>query len=155
MLLLYNFIILNVLSETGSFGQCFYGLVKSSRKMLGQYLPSPTTTSCHILAIKLFSAELQTVLLHKPEIFPEEIHNRCHRVVFSLCIGFSLHNDWRMPFSGILHRMALVRTNVLEEHSASIIRVTRIGELGTALAITSNQCTLQRNKYFFVACIGC
>jgi hypothetical protein len=33
--------------------------------------------------------------------------------------------------------MALVRTNVLEEPSASIIRVTRIGELGTTLAVTS------------------
>jgi hypothetical protein len=29
-----------------------------------------------------------------------------------------------------------------EELSASIIRVTRISELGTALAITSNRCTL-------------
>jgi hypothetical protein len=34
--------------------------------------------------------------------------------------------------------VALVRTNISEELSASIIRVTRIGELGT-LAITSNQ----------------
>jgi hypothetical protein len=33
--------------------------------------------------------------------------------------------------------MALVRTDVSEELSASIIRVTRIGELGTTLAITS------------------
>jgi hypothetical protein len=41
-----------------------------------------------------------------------------------------------MPSSGILHRVALVRTDVSEEHIASIIRVTRIGELGT-LAVTS------------------
>jgi hypothetical protein len=41
--------------------------------------------------------------------------------------------------------LALVRTDVLEELSASIIRVTRIGELGISLAITSNRCTLQRN----------
>jgi hypothetical protein len=31
--------------------------------------------------------------------------------------------------SGMLHRVALVRTDVLEELSPSIIRVTRIGEL--------------------------
>jgi hypothetical protein len=31
----------------------------------------------------------------------------------------------------MLRRVALVRTDVLEELSASIIRVTRIGELGT------------------------
>jgi hypothetical protein len=34
--------------------------------------------------------------------------------------------------------VALVRTDVSEERSASIIRVTKIGELGT-LAITSNR----------------
>jgi acetylglutamate synthase len=37
----------------------------------------------------------------------------------------------------MLRRVALVRTNVLEELSASINRVTRIGELGTTLAVTS------------------
>jgi hypothetical protein len=35
-----------------------------------------------------------------------------------------------MASSGMLHRVALLRTNVSEEFSASIIRVTRIGELG-------------------------
>jgi hypothetical protein len=34
--------------------------------------------------------------------------------------------------------VALVRIDVAEERSASIIRVTRIGELGTTLAVTSN-----------------
>jgi hypothetical protein len=33
--------------------------------------------------------------------------------------------------SGMLRRVALVRTDVSEELNASIIRVTRIGELGT------------------------
>jgi hypothetical protein len=42
-----------------------------------------------------------------------------------------------MPFSGMLHRVTLVRTNILEELSAPIIRATRIGELGTMLAVTS------------------
>jgi hypothetical protein len=37
--------------------------------------------------------------------------------------------------------VALVRTDVSEELSASIIRVTRIGELGT-IAVTSNRSTL-------------
>jgi hypothetical protein len=44
-----------------------------------------------------------------------------------------------MASSGILRRMALVRTVVSEELSASFIRVTRIGELGTTLAVTSKQ----------------
>jgi hypothetical protein len=38
----------------------------------------------------------------------------------------------------MLCRVVLVRINVLEELSASFIRVTRIGELGTMLAVTSN-----------------
>jgi hypothetical protein len=44
--------------------------------------------------------------------------------------------------------VALVRTDVLEELSASFIRVTRIGELGTTLSVTSNRCTMQRNTKF-------
>jgi hypothetical protein len=44
-----------------------------------------------------------------------------------------------MVSSGMLHHVPLVRTNVSEELSASFIRVTRIGELGTTLA----------------ACVGC
>jgi hypothetical protein len=45
----------------------------------------------------------------------------------------------------LLRYVALVRTDVSEELRASIIRVTRIGELGITLAITSNWRTLQRN----------
>jgi hypothetical protein len=44
-----------------------------------------------------------------------------------------------MASSGTLRRVALVSTDVSEELSASYIRVTRIGELGTTLA----------------ACVGC
>jgi hypothetical protein len=46
-----------------------------------------------------------------------------------------------MACSGMSHRVVLVRSDVSEELSASIIRVTRIGELGTMLAIT-NMCRL-------------
>jgi hypothetical protein len=41
-----------------------------------------------------------------------------------------------MTFSGMLHLVALVRTDVSEELSASIIRVTRIGGLGTPIFLT-------------------
>jgi hypothetical protein len=43
----------------------------------------------------------------------------------------------------MLRRVALVRTDVSEELSASFIRETRIGELGTTLAVTSNRRTHQ------------
>jgi hypothetical protein len=39
----------------------------------------------------------------------------------------------------MLRRVALVRTDVSEEPRATFIRVTRIGELGTTLAATSNR----------------
>jgi hypothetical protein len=45
----------------------------------------------------------------------------------------------------MLRRVALVRTDVSEELRASFISVTRIGELGTTLAVTSNRRTLRRN----------
>jgi hypothetical protein len=51
-----------------------------------------------------------------------------------------------MASSGILHRVSLVRTDVSEELSTLIIRVTRIEELGTTLAVTSNRRTLQRKS---------
>jgi hypothetical protein len=41
--------------------------------------------------------------------------------------------------SGMLRRVALVRTDVSEELSASFIRGTRIGELEITLAVTSNR----------------
>jgi hypothetical protein len=44
-----------------------------------------------------------------------------------------------MASSGMSHRVALVRMDVSEELSASIIRVKRIGELETTLAVTSNR----------------
>jgi hypothetical protein len=51
-----------------------------------------------------------------------------------------------MVSSGMLRRVAFVRTDVSEESSASFIRVTRIGELRTTLGVTSNR----RRKRWFI-----
>jgi hypothetical protein len=51
-----------------------------------------------------------------------------------------------MVSSGMLRRVAVVRTDVSEELSATFIGVTRIDELGTTLAVS---------RYLFVACDGC
>jgi hypothetical protein len=45
----------------------------------------------------------------------------------------------------LLRRVTLVRTDVSEEPGASFIRMTKIGELGTTQAATSNRRTLRRN----------
>jgi hypothetical protein len=50
--------------------------------------------------------------------------------------------------------VAFVRTDVSEELSSFFIRVTRVGELETMLAVTSNRRTLL-TWYFFAACVGC
>jgi hypothetical protein len=59
-----------------------------------------------------------------------------------------------MVSSGMLRHLAHLRTDVSEERSPSFIRVTRIDELGTTLAATSNRRTLRRNtKYFFLCSV--
>jgi hypothetical protein len=50
-----------------------------------------------------------------------------------------------MASPGMLRSVALVRTDVSEELSSSFIKVTRIGEVGTRLAVI---------WYFFAACVG-
>jgi hypothetical protein len=51
----------------------------------------------------------------------------------------------------MLRRAALVRTDVSEEPSASFIRVTRIGELRTTLAVTSKPThAAKKYKYFLL-----
>jgi hypothetical protein len=58
---------------------------------------------------------------------------------FILNIKFHRNIVIRMASSGMLRHVALVRTDISEELSASFIKVTRIGELGTILSITSNR----------------
>jgi hypothetical protein len=49
----------------------------------------------------------------------------------------------------MLQHEACVRTDGLVERSASIIKVTTIGELGTTLDVTSNRRTLRRILQMF------
>jgi hypothetical protein len=57
-----------------------------------------------------------------------------------------------MASSGMLRHVALVRTDVSEERSTSFIRVTRIGKLGTTLAVTGNRRTfvVLHSPYMFI-----
>jgi hypothetical protein len=56
---------------------------------------------------------------------------------------FSRRWLWRMPSSGKLRCVVRVRTDVLKERIASIIRVRRIGVLETTLAVNSDRTMLQ------------
>jgi hypothetical protein len=49
-----------------------------------------------------------------------------------------------MTSYGVLRRVAPIRTYFSKELSASFIRVTRLGELGTTIALTSNR---RKQKY--------
>jgi hypothetical protein len=62
---------------------------------------------------------------------------------FQLCVYIICKpkESLKTSSSGTLRRVALVRTDVSEEHSASIIRV-KIGELGTTLGRTPIHVTL-------------
>jgi hypothetical protein len=59
-----------------------------------------------------------------------------------------------MPSSWVLRRVALVLYDVSEKRSASIVRVTRIDELGTTLAETSNRRMLRRNTILVTLVMG-
>jgi hypothetical protein len=54
----------------------------------------------------------------------------------------------------MLHSVVLVRTEVSAEHIASIIRLKRIRELGTTLAVTSSLRTPLRNTMYYAAPIS-
>jgi hypothetical protein len=84
-------------------------------------------------------------VLHRRHITSPLQSPESSRLILCKIGGFhgSDYEDCRLL--GGYARMALVRNDVSEELSASIIRVTRIGELGTTLAVTSNQRTLRRN----------
>jgi hypothetical protein len=61
-----------------------------------------------------------------------------------------LHNRKKNAvFWAVIGCVALVRTDVSEEHMASIIRVTRIGELQRTLAVTSNGSMLRRSTILY------
>jgi hypothetical protein len=75
-----------------------------------------------------------TILLHDCN------KNSCHHEDVKTYIFWILQikHVRRMPSSRMFRRVALVRTDVSEEHIASIIRTTRISELRAALTLTSN-----------------
>jgi hypothetical protein len=87
--------------------------------------------SCRVVAVPLMTRESRKV-----QIVP------LYKLVPYLCCVGKVFSYRKMASSGMLRRVAPVRTDVSEELSASSISVTRISELGTTLAVTSNRRTL-------------
>jgi hypothetical protein len=75
----------------------------------------------------------------------------CHILMSKIAVLFLINSRFEVFTAvtmkntsyGILHHVAIVKTDVSEERSASTIRVTRICELGTISATTSNRRTLR------------
>jgi hypothetical protein len=79
---------------------------------------------------------LRLVILSGSPVKCELVQCTSNRFLHSLSsVGAKLAGSRRMASSGTLRRVALVTTDVSEKLSASFIRVTRIGELGTTLAV--------------------
>jgi hypothetical protein len=74
----------------------------------------PVLWNLHYIIFILISIYKQSMILLRTEVFTAVL---------------------RMASSEMIRRVALVRTDLSEEISASIIRVTRSGELGTTLAV--------------------
>jgi hypothetical protein len=84
--------------------------------------------------------------------FCNDAHNNA-AFNFRLCKIWGFHGgDYEVwCLLGMLCRVSLVRTDVSEELNATFIRVTRIGELVTILAATSNRRKLRRNTQQYIA----
>jgi hypothetical protein len=107
---------------------CYYRIEVSAFPDLVIYIHS-----CSLHCLPLFVAVIQNP-------WPK----MTWRLVNTFNSAFQSYTERRMVSSGMLRRVALVRTDVSEELSSSFIRVTRIGELGTLeiLGISSQRASV-------------
>jgi hypothetical protein len=95
------------------------------------YLQHATT---QWLRSHMYPCRLKVPFVKQPKLLDFSSYRNDHE-------SYELRRFLRMPSSGMLHQVALVWTNVSQEHIASIIRVISIGMLGTMLGVTSNWST--------------
>jgi hypothetical protein len=99
-------------------------IMKLGLKWISHFLPQASAFAIYSKAQVMFPLSL----------------NKHH--TFKMYVGVRHVSIRRMPSSGTLCRVDLVRTHISEELIASIIRVARIDELGITLAVSSNRSTL-------------
>jgi hypothetical protein len=127
------------------------GVVSVSMELLRLRLPSNDGLQSN--TSRYFAASRLTELRNSLWMLERVSNNVPNRTVTAATWGE--HSVWtpvprgnqligKMVSSGMLRLVALVRTDVSEEPGASFIRMTRISELGTTQAATSNRRTLRR-----------
>jgi hypothetical protein len=94
---------------------------------------------CIVTSYSLFSSINMIYHTHYKPQWEEQVRQKCTYITPD---DSRKDETRRMAFSGMLRHVALVKTDVSEEFCAFFIRVTRIGKLGTTLAVTSNWCPL-------------
>jgi hypothetical protein len=91
---------------------------------------------------------VQQYQLYKGQEHISVFHDHSIAVLCVTWVHFAIHYIGRLPSSGALHHEGLVRFDVSEEYIASIIRVTRIDELETTLAVTNNRSMLHCQHFY-------
>jgi hypothetical protein len=111
--------------------------------LLHSYDPTATAAFCYLTVCTQLEFGWRfggTYCLQRlPHLKAGSEQNGSSRRVPSFGMWVQTQLQWRMVSSGMLRGVAHVRTDVSEELSASFIRVTRIGGLGTTLTVTSSQ----------------
>jgi hypothetical protein len=114
-----------------------------------------TTESSQLMLCKIWGfhggdyEEFRLLGYKTPVHTPQETHyisaTEPSRLMLYKIWGFHRGDYDECRLHGLDALWFLLRTDVWEERSASIIRVTRIDELGTTLSVTSNRRTLRSN----------
>jgi hypothetical protein len=132
-----------VTTQKTPFFKCWF----ISSQLCATYPRRGTTLS---LSLILHSNWLCTILLTLSAnwYLSTRPNSKCQSVTVSCpSTNINLHLPRRMPSYGILRRVALVRTTVSEERSASVITVTKIGEIGRMLAVDSYKSQRPRSRH--------
>jgi hypothetical protein len=99
----------------------------------------PAGRTCSVAMVSIID-EICSVPKHRPSAL------KASKIPWNIII-------FRLPSSEMLRRVAPVRADLSEEHSASIIKVTRVGELGTTLTVTSNRRNLRKIHSMYHVCV--
>jgi hypothetical protein len=121
-----------------------HGWIRSASARQPRSSPGKATETTNFLKNAVFwNIKIQFVPYRRTYFSPTEPS----RFMLMYDLRFSQRWVWKISSSGMLRRVALVRADVSGKHSVSIIRVRRICELRTTLAVTRNRSTLRAHRF--------